>query len=119
VPAHPPRDARDPLESITTRHILSALRSRGGRWTKMHGHSRQDATLDIIGCYRGCYVEIEVKRTGKKATPRQALIIAFVREVEGFACVAYDAEDAHALLDEIDDFIENERAAHDRRHGAV
>ncbi len=91
-----------PRESAITRDVLRALRSRGGRWVKLHGHRMQDATLDIIGCYRGRYVELEVKRPGKKPTPRQAVIAQLVEHAQGVTAVVRCRDDALVVLDHIE-----------------
>lgn len=41
---------------------------------------------DIIGCYEGWFFSIEVKRAGKKPTPRQEARMAEIRATGGFAC---------------------------------
>lgn len=87
-------------ETLLTRRILKALRARGGLWRKKHGTRMQAATLDIIGCYRGIYVELEVKVPCRrnKATKRQKIIMRQVRDAGGIAEIVWTKRSATAIL---------------------
>jgi hypothetical protein len=55
-------------------------------------------TLDLLVCWRGRFIAIEVKAPGKNPTKRQELIINEIRRSGGGAFVARSLEDAHAAL---------------------
>ena len=54
-------------------------------------------TLDLLVCWKGLFVAIEVKAPGKKPTARQSLIIDEIMEAGGFAVVAYCKEDVMGI----------------------
>ena len=58
---------------------------------------------DILACYRGSYIALEVKRPGKKATPKQAGFLAAVRRAGGVGAVVTSVGDVERILDEIDE----------------
>ena len=63
-------------------------------------------TPDLTGSYRGYALAIEVKRPGEKPTPHQMKQLREWRQAGAFTLVAFSVEDARALLDEIDAFID-------------
>jgi hypothetical protein len=48
---------------------------------------------DIIGCYRGRFVAIELKATGGRLEPAQALECERIRAAEGIVIIAYSLRD--------------------------
>jgi hypothetical protein len=54
---------------------------------------------DLLACYRGRFVALEVKRPGKKATPEQESFLAAVEAAGGLAAVVTGIEDVQQLLD--------------------
>ena len=88
-----------------TRKILKALRNRGGLWFKIHGSAYQMTGLpDIIGCYRGRFVGIEVKLPdGKnKLSQRQRLILTRLSRQGGYSRVVSSKRGALRVMDDID-----------------
>lgn len=57
-------------------------------------------SADIIGCYRGHFIAIEVKRQKPKGktTPEQDRFLQSIRDCGGYAIVAYSVDDAQALI---------------------
>ena len=59
-------------EKAFQRKVLQYLRERGGWWRKMsplpYGHTGDP---DIIGCYHGVFVSIELKAPGKYKDPEK------------------------------------------------
>jgi len=51
------------------------------------------ATLDILACWRGWFLAIEVKVPGKKPTKRQQFVAKEISKAYGVALVAYSVED--------------------------
>lgn len=106
---------KPPLESRVVKAILAALRKRGGFWNKTHGNPLVTRGLpDIIGCYRGRYIALEVKRSPDESpTKLQAYRISEITRAGGVARVISSVEEALALLDRID---ERREARRSRRH---
>lgn len=96
-------------ESKLVVKIMKALRQRGGWWFKVHGGATQITGIpDILGCYEGRFVAIEVKLPlpGRvKASPRQNLMLARIARNGGAACIATSVEDALRELDYVDALI--------------
>lgn len=94
-----------PLERVITKDIISFLRSRGAFAEKVHGDALQAALLDIIACYRGVFLHLEVKRPGLQLTKRQEYIIEKVKDAGGRAYRVESVEDVVQILNEIDRWI--------------
>lgn len=56
------------------------------------------ATLDFLCCYKGRFIAIETKATGKKATKRQELIALAMQEAGAVTILAYGVEDVQQAL---------------------
>ena len=75
---------------------------------KIHGSVTQVTGIpDVLGCYRGRFVALEVKkptRSGRpQASSRQELTIRRIVRAGGFARVIDDPSQALWVLDQIDD----------------
>lgn len=92
-------------ETQLTAKILKALRKRGGFWFKVHGNAFQMAGIpDILGCYRGRFVGLEVKLPGKEHTlsPRQRLILQRLSDAEAFSAMITTTRGALKVIEDID-----------------
>jgi len=91
-------------EGLVQKKILRILAERGAYTLKIHGSAHQAKTIDIVACYRGRFIGIEVKRPAKvvKATPRQEYTLEEIREAGGIAFVTAEPEHVSARLDAID-----------------
>ena len=91
-------------ESALTNAIMKRLRAHGGFWIKIHGGASQVSGIpDIIGCYRGRFIAMEVKRPGAElVSPRQRLMLERISEAKGTCGVITRASDAVNMLVEID-----------------
>lgn len=88
-------------ETLLVRRILKALEKHGAWAFKVHGGPSQRAGLpDIIACYKGRFVGLEVKdpHTGYKATPLQLHTLDEIRKHDGTAAVIYSVEEALNIL---------------------
>jgi hypothetical protein len=69
-------------------HVLKYCRSRGGWWqarpASPWGHS---GFPDILGCWHGIFIGLEVKMPGKDARPDQVLTLAEIN-IKGHGCVS-------------------------------
>jgi hypothetical protein len=76
------------------------------KWLKEHGAyffmpvqtGYGAATLDFLVCLNGCFVAIETKAPGKKATTRQRLVIDEIYRAGGYAFVATSVDDLDVFL---------------------
>lgn len=86
-------------ETRLVSQIMATLRSKGGWWIKIHGSPWQASGIpDIIGCFNGRFIAIEVKMPGSKPTHRQALIIDRINQSGGIAIVAYNVEQVIGMI---------------------
>ena len=97
--------------------ILQLIRWRGGVATRVNSGSAiykdnsgrmnvirgaERGTSDILACYRGRYMAIEVKFGRGKPSPAQLEFGTMVRDAGGLFMVAYDLDAVARLLDEVD-----------------
>lgn len=81
--------------------IRAALEARGAFVFKVHGSGMMMAGLpDLIVCYRGLYLGMEVKMPGNKPSVRQEFVHAKIRQAEGIVGVVYSVDDALKLLED-------------------
>jgi hypothetical protein len=65
--------------------------------------SFQEAGIsDIVGCYHGLFVAIEVKQPGGKVSPIQERFLASVDENGGYTCVAESTFDVVDFIKKVD-----------------
>lgn len=103
-----------PRETDVQRTLLDYLRLRraavvrvnsgatkaGGRFIRFNG---TPGCSDILACYRGRFLALEVKRDGgSKATPEQEAFLAAVRAAGGVGAVVRSVADVDAVLAAID-----------------
>ena len=92
-------------ESQLVSQIKNYLKSKGAYCEKIFGGGFQSAGIpDIIACYRGYFVAIEVKSpTGKgRASDIQKLKIRAIRDAGGVAFITDNIEDVERVLNFID-----------------
>ena len=92
-------------ESQLVSQIKNYLKTKGAYCEKIFGGGFQSAGIpDIIACYRGYFVAIEVKSpTGKgRASDIQKLKIRAIRESGGVAFITDNIEDVERVLNFID-----------------
>lgn len=66
---------------------------------KTHGQADQVRGLpDLIGCYHGYFIAMEVKKPEGHATDLQAFTIKQIRAAGGYATVIHSYEEAEAFL---------------------
>lgn len=92
-----------PRESVVVQRLLKLLRSRGAFAEKLHGDALQPTLLDILACYRGFFILLEVKRDPKlEATQRQKYTIQKVLDAGGYSAKVATEEEVLAILEKID-----------------
>ena len=93
-----------PLERAITDAILRALRARAGVWCfkVLGGGGQMRGVPDIIGCCRGRFFALEVKRPKLgRLSAIQVKRIVDIDAAGGIACVVHSVEEALAALDGI------------------
>jgi hypothetical protein len=90
-------------EGRVTQAITKYLKGLGCFFFKVHGHAMQRVGVpDILVCYRGWFVALEVKRPeGGIVSPAQTVCMKEIRENGGFASVVTSVREAEALFTEI------------------
>lgn len=83
--------------------IRAALEARGAFVFKVHGSGMMMTGLpDLIVCYKGQYVGLEVKMHGNKASKVQELIHKRIAQAGGYVEVVYSVDEAINVLHRID-----------------
>lgn len=92
------------LETDITKKIMNHLKSRPYCWAfKTHGGIMQAAGIpDVIACFKGRFVGLEVKRPGNKPTLLQKVTLDLINKAGGTGAVVYSLEDAIRILEKID-----------------
>ena len=94
-----------PRETPITRSILTYLNSLAPDcWArKIHCSAMQGAGIpDILACYRGRFIAIEVKRPGNKATALQADTLDKLMAAGGVSVVVHSLGDVRAVIGILD-----------------
>lgn len=87
-------------ESRLQRKIQDEIRKRGGFVFKFHGSAlTMRGVPDLIVCWRGLYVGLEVKMPGEKPSPIQRHRGRQIRAAGGCAYVVRSVDEALAALE--------------------
>ncbi len=90
------------LEKPIQKEILRLLKSRGA-WPVKVIAANINGCPDILCCYKGLFVALEVKATSGRVTPLQQYNNQKINDkAEGIARVVRSAEEVEVLLEEID-----------------
>lgn len=90
-------------ETRIHREIQAAVRARGAFVFKVHGSETMMAGLpDLIMCYRGFFVGLEVKTPTGKVSRRQRYVMRRIIEAQGIVTVPRSVADALKVLDRVD-----------------
>lgn len=88
-------------ETRLVNKILKALKAQGGWWIKIHGSPFQVSGVpDIVGCYAGRFIALEVKMPGLEGTAssRQVYIMDKIKGAGGITTVVSSDLDALRVL---------------------
>ena len=88
-------------EGRLTAAITAALRARGAWVLKYHvGPYSRPGTPDLLACYQGCFVALEVKTHASRArvTPLQRRALDMIRAAGGTAQVVTSIDEALTAL---------------------
>ena len=85
-------------------NIKKLIRARGGWCVKIHGGPYQDAgTPDILACYKGRFVAIEVKTPRGVARPEQRVTQKAITSSGGYALITHLVGEVADVLGAIDE----------------
>ena len=85
-------------------NIKKLIKSRGGWCVKIHGGPYQDAgTPDILACYKGRFISIEVKTARGVTRPEQRAAKQAITEAGGYAIITHLVGSVAGVLDAIDE----------------
>lgn len=87
-------------ESILQRHITVYLREHGAYVFKVVGSPlQQRGTPDLLVCWRGQFIGLEIKLPGQAPTPMQAYELQKIQEAGGRSFVVTSLQDTIELLE--------------------
>lgn len=81
--------------------ILNMLKQHGAYAVKVMAANR-NGIPDILACYKGRFIAIEVKDKYGRPTPLQIANIQQIRDANGTAIVAWSVDEVLHILQEID-----------------
>lgn len=98
-------------ETSITQGILGAIHDAGGIAFKVHGGGMQGkGHPDVVGCYVGRMLALEVKRPGEQPTRIQVWNQGQWREAGAYAHVVDCKADVVSILAQIDQDMDDEAA---------
>jgi hypothetical protein len=84
-------------------NVKKLIRARGGWVVKIHGGAYQDAgTPDLLACYKGRFIAVEVKTARGVARPEQRVAQRDIVKAGGYALITHLIGDVADVLDAID-----------------
>lgn len=84
-------------------NIKKLIKSRGGWCVKIHGGPYQDAgTPDILACYEGRFIAVEVKTSRGVTRPEQKVTQRAITGAGGYALITHLVGEVADVLDDID-----------------
>lgn len=91
-------------EAALQSKMVKTLRKRGAWAGKTHGGIHMRAWPDIVACYRGWFIGLEVKLPGKERTltDHQAHTLEQIADADGESLVVTTVAQVVAVLDNID-----------------
>jgi hypothetical protein len=82
--------------------IREMISDRGGRAFKIHGSGegfQEIGIPDILACYQGRFIGLEVKMPGGRVSPKQEQILKQIETAGGIAAVVTSVHEAKKALD--------------------
>lgn len=92
-------------ERRLVRRIQRYVDERGGRCFKIHGGDNpfQEVGIpDILVCYKGKFLGLEVKLPGETPSPVQRKVLGEIERAGGIAAAVTTVEEVARLLDKLD-----------------
>lgn len=89
-------------EKIIENNIKNYLKTLGAYYFKHHGNQfSQVGVPDIIACYKGKFIGIEVKNETGKTSPLQDANLKRINDAGGIGIVARCVKDVSKIIDNI------------------
>lgn len=89
-------------EKTIENKIKKYLRDKGAYCVKYHGNQfSQVGVADLLVCYKGRFLAIEIKNETGKTSPLQDVNIEQVKRAGGISFVARSVEDVSKVIDNI------------------
>src|SRR4249920_135428 len=91
-------------EGRIVKKIQARIAERGGRCFKIWGSdgSRQEVGIpDLLVCFYGVFLGLEVKQPGEKASPIQRQVLKTIEAAGGVARVVCSVEEVDEILDQV------------------
>lgn len=109
-----------PLESAIVADIMRELKRLGGWWIKTHGGAFQVSGIpDIIGCYRGRFCGLEVKRPRVgRPTKLQLFVLEAIRQAGGLAEIVTSVDEVRRVLEVDNNGGTGDTGGRERREGS-
>lgn len=83
--------------------IKAYLKSKGAYYFKHHGNQfSQVGVPDIIACYKGHFIGIEVKNETGRTSPLQDVNLQLINTCGGYGIVARSVDNVKVILEHID-----------------
>jgi Holliday junction resolvase len=90
-------------EAKIGRKIRDYLDELGAFTFKVHGGPQMMAGLpDIVCCYKGKFIGIEVKQPGQNPTQRQKFVHSLIARSGGVVIVARSVDDVQEVIDSLE-----------------
>lgn len=84
--------------------IKSYLKSKGAYYVKYFGNAfSQVGVPDILVCYKGRFIGLEVKNETNKTSPLQDINIENIKRAGGYATVVRNVEDVKKVIEGVND----------------
>lgn len=85
-------------------NIKKLIKARGGWCVKIHGGPYQDAgTPDILACYKGRFIAVEVKTSRGVVRPEQRVMQRAITGSGGYALITHLVSEVADVLDAVDE----------------
>lgn len=82
--------------------IKKYLRDKGAYCVKYHGNKfSQVGVADLLVCYKGRFLAIEIKNEVGKTSPLQDVNIEQVKQAGGISFIARSVDDVREVIDKI------------------
>lgn len=85
-------------ESALQTKVIAHLKRKGAYVLNIHGNEFQAGVPDLLCCFKGRFIAIELKYGNNKASKLQAHRITKIQKAGGIAFVAYSTADIDKIL---------------------
>jgi len=93
------KSLQEPTETELTKQIMGYLKYvPDSSFKKIRGSIGMKGLLDIIGCWRGQYIELEIKTKRGRLKPHQLERILQIRKAGGIAGMIRNVEDVEQIF---------------------